>query len=106
MATSKRDENSRRYKLKMERALIKLTEIQSDYLPTGPAAELWKLTRDQALALLDKLPGELQRAVKDHRSSPGEAQSVLQATVYLVLTEIASPALVDKAVKQFKRGRS
>jgi len=102
MAT-KRDENSRRYKLKTERAKIKLQEINDEFLLTAPAAELWTLTRDQAAARIDKLPAQLLEAVRDRRRSPGEAQVELQSVIYTTLTEIATGALVDRAVKQFKK---
>lgn len=104
--TTKKNENSRRYKLKTDRARIKLDEIKNEFLPTDQSAAVWKAVQGAALARIDHLPDELMKAVKDHRSTPGETQAELQRVVYDTLTEIASPALVDRAVKQFKRGRS
>lgn len=106
MSINKKSENVRRYKLKTDRAKIKLNEITADYLPTDQSSAVWKAVQGAALARIDRLPDELMKAAQDHRSSPGEAQAELQRVVYATLTEIASRALVDMAVKQFKRARS
>ncbi|MBN1497629.1 MAG: hypothetical protein JXA07_12710 [Spirochaetes bacterium] len=103
---SKKNENVRKYLLKIDRAKIKLQEINDEFLLTAPGAELWQLTRDQIAARLDRLPGELLAAVKDHRSSPGEAQAELQRVVYAALSEIAAGVCVDRADRQFRKGRA
>lgn len=103
---SKKNENIRKYLLKGERAKIKLQEINDEFLLTAPGAELWQLTRDRAAARLDKLPAQLLAAVQDRRSSPGEVQAALQATVYQVLTHIASGVPVDRAVRKYRKGRA
>jgi hypothetical protein len=103
---SKKDENARRFKLKTERAKIRLDQIAAETLPTGPAAAAWSATVKLTLARLDKLPRELLEAVPD-RLHPGPVEERLRRAVYRCLTEISRPEFVARALKPLiKKGRA
>jgi hypothetical protein len=101
---SKKDENARRFKLKTERAKIRLDQIAAETLPTIPAAAGWGAVLSATLARLDKLPRELLSAVSDRRH-PGPVQDHLQRVVYGALTEISKPNFAASALGMKKRGR-